>query len=215
MTSQELKAQAVELAAYEAKRANIIEEYNHCINFRDDPLPITKFSYKVNNYQGSHHENCKEQSASKSHSVYKNLYSRSWVGKLGIPPPPKLTTFDLPLAEKKACMKRKREAEVMYEVFVKEDIMVDRMHRNLVPPARVVGSPGLVIIELEASIFFYNGSFDLVFQKDNEFHLATTPQLIRIQNAINVNSEIAQDMYNKMIYVIEAREDVVESRKIL
>ncbi|GJU04081.1 hypothetical protein Tco_1114419 [Tanacetum coccineum] len=49
MTSQELKAQVVELAAYEAKRAKIMDKYNHCINFRDDPLPITKFSYRVNN----------------------------------------------------------------------------------------------------------------------------------------------------------------------
>ncbi|GJT39431.1 hypothetical protein Tco_0939296 [Tanacetum coccineum] len=24
------------------------DEYNHCINFRDDPLPITKFNYRVN-----------------------------------------------------------------------------------------------------------------------------------------------------------------------
>ncbi|GKE58137.1 hypothetical protein Tco_1497322, partial [Tanacetum coccineum] len=104
-------------------------------------------------------------------------------GKLGISPPPELTAFDLPLAEKKAGMKRKRRAEAIHEVFFKEDIMVDGMYRIL---------QGL----------------------ENEFHLATTPQLIRIQNAINVNSESAQDMYNKMIYVIEAREDVVEARKI-
>ncbi|GKF77756.1 hypothetical protein Tco_0230226, partial [Tanacetum coccineum] len=49
MTSQELKAQVVELAAYEAKRVKMMDKYNRCINFRDDPLPITKFSYRVNN----------------------------------------------------------------------------------------------------------------------------------------------------------------------
>ncbi|GJS23261.1 hypothetical protein Tco_0451893 [Tanacetum coccineum] len=48
LITQELKAQAVELAAYKAKRAKMME-YNHCINFRDDPLPITKFNYRVNN----------------------------------------------------------------------------------------------------------------------------------------------------------------------
>ncbi|GJR12516.1 hypothetical protein Tco_0795168 [Tanacetum coccineum] len=44
------KAQEEELAAYEAKRAKMVEEYNHCITFRDDHLPITKFIYKVNNF---------------------------------------------------------------------------------------------------------------------------------------------------------------------
>ncbi|GJX12936.1 reverse transcriptase domain-containing protein [Tanacetum coccineum] len=45
----EVKAQEEELAAYEAKRAKMMEEYNHCITFGDYPLPITKFSYRVNN----------------------------------------------------------------------------------------------------------------------------------------------------------------------
>ncbi|GKF57135.1 hypothetical protein Tco_0170672 [Tanacetum coccineum] len=48
-------------------------------------------------------------------------------------------------------MKRKRIAKVIHEVFIKEDIVVDGMHRNLVPPAGVVGSPGLVIAEPEAA----------------------------------------------------------------
>ncbi|GJW15601.1 hypothetical protein Tco_0019734 [Tanacetum coccineum] len=49
MTLDEIKAQAEELAAYEAKREKMLKEYNHCINFRADPLPITKISYRVNN----------------------------------------------------------------------------------------------------------------------------------------------------------------------
>ncbi|GJY22242.1 hypothetical protein Tco_0394808 [Tanacetum coccineum] len=96
MTRDEIKAQVEELAAYEAKRVKLLKEYNHCITFRDDPLPITKISYR----------------------------------------------------------------------------------------------------------------------RENEFHLATTPRLIIIHNAINVNSEIAKEMYHMMIYVIEARDDHVEVRKI-
>ncbi|GJY30120.1 hypothetical protein Tco_0413615 [Tanacetum coccineum] len=50
---QEIRAQEEELAKIEAKRIRHMnkmrDEYNHCINFRDDPLPITKFSYRVNN----------------------------------------------------------------------------------------------------------------------------------------------------------------------
>ncbi|GKC57228.1 hypothetical protein Tco_1084826 [Tanacetum coccineum] len=48
-TAQELKAHAEELAAYEAKRAKMLKEYNYCISFINDPLPITKISYKVKN----------------------------------------------------------------------------------------------------------------------------------------------------------------------
>ncbi|GKF66474.1 hypothetical protein Tco_0192991, partial [Tanacetum coccineum] len=55
--------------------------------------------------------------------------------------------------------KRKRKAEVIQEVFVKEN----SMHRNLSLPERVVGKAGLVIREPEAGIFLYNGNFNLVF----------------------------------------------------
>ncbi|GJV14140.1 hypothetical protein Tco_1359463 [Tanacetum coccineum] len=80
------------------------------------------------------------------------------VDKLGIPPPPQLTASDLPSAEKK----RKRGVE------------------------EIIGSAGLVIREPESGIFVYNGNFDMVFQRENEFHLVTTAQLIRIQNAIKM-----------------------------
>ncbi|GJV53928.1 hypothetical protein Tco_1449669 [Tanacetum coccineum] len=42
------------------------------------------------------------------------------------------------------------------------------MKRNLIPPQGVVGSHGLVITEPEEGIFYYNGNFDLVFQRENE-----------------------------------------------
>ncbi|GKA64622.1 hypothetical protein Tco_0764329 [Tanacetum coccineum] len=64
--------------------------------------------------------------------------------KLGVPPLPHLTTVGLSAAEKK----RKRTSEIIKEVFVSEDIVVDGMHRNLVPPSGVEGSRGLVITQL-------------------------------------------------------------------
>ncbi|GJT89647.1 hypothetical protein Tco_1078492 [Tanacetum coccineum] len=146
--------------------------------------------------------------------LLKNLKAKfQWVattaGKLGIPPPPQLIAFEITPAEKR----KKRRAKVIQEVFVKYNIMVDGMHRNLVPHVGVVGSHGLVIYEPEAGIFVYNGSFDMVFQRESEFHLATTKQLTRIQNAIKIDSVIAREMYDKMIYVIEARD--VKGRKII
>ncbi|GJY32843.1 hypothetical protein Tco_0417312 [Tanacetum coccineum] len=50
LTPEQRKAREEELAASEAKRAKMIEEYKQCITFTDDPLPITKFSYRVNNF---------------------------------------------------------------------------------------------------------------------------------------------------------------------
>ncbi|GJZ98951.1 hypothetical protein Tco_0671502 [Tanacetum coccineum] len=49
--------------------------------------------------------------------------------KLGLPPPPALATFGITTEERK----RKR-AEIIKEVFVTEDIRVDGMERNLIPP---------------------------------------------------------------------------------
>nr|GEV06523.1 hypothetical protein [Tanacetum cinerariifolium] len=50
-TTKQLRAQEDELAEIEAKRVQHInkmrDEHTHCINFRDDPLPIMKFNYRV------------------------------------------------------------------------------------------------------------------------------------------------------------------------
>ncbi|GJX63377.1 hypothetical protein Tco_0296277 [Tanacetum coccineum] len=43
-----LKAQAHKWTEHEAKKAKMMEEYNHQISYRADPLPITKISYVVN-----------------------------------------------------------------------------------------------------------------------------------------------------------------------
>ncbi|GJY90990.1 retrovirus-related pol polyprotein from transposon TNT 1-94 [Tanacetum coccineum] len=72
--------------------------------------------------------------------------------KLGIPPPHELSTFRFSAAENK----RKRSSEILKEVFMKEDIVVDEMHKNLIPPPRVKGSRGLVIRKQESEIFFYS-----------------------------------------------------------
>ncbi|GJV48728.1 hypothetical protein Tco_1438940 [Tanacetum coccineum] len=123
---------------------------------------------------------------------------------LGIPPPPKLSNFRVPTTDKK----RKRSSENLKEVFVKENVEVDEMHRNLVPPPGVEGRRGLVIREPEARIFYYNGNFDLVFQRESEFHLATTVQLVRLQDAIIRDTPEAEEMYNLLDLEIESRNDV-------
>ncbi|GJV14395.1 hypothetical protein Tco_1359718 [Tanacetum coccineum] len=89
------------------------------------------------------------------------------------------------------------------------------VHRNLIPHLGVEGSIGLVIREPESWIFFYNGNFDLVSQKEKEFHLATTAQLIRLQNDIQRGSPKAEEMFVKFELKIKARNDVTEARKVV
>ncbi|GKC01173.1 hypothetical protein Tco_0987309 [Tanacetum coccineum] len=120
--------------------------------------------------------------------------------KLGLPPHPTLATFGMKTKEKK----RKR-TQFLKEAFVTEDISVDGMNRNFIPPPEIIPIEGLVIKELESGIFFMNTNMDIVFQRGSEFHLTPTVQLIRIQNQIKVDSEIVNEIFRKLIYVIEAR----------
>ncbi|GJW46364.1 hypothetical protein Tco_0078010 [Tanacetum coccineum] len=89
---------------------------------------------------------------------------------------------------------------------------LNRMHRNLIPPQRVIESRGLVITKIEAKIFFSNGNSDLDFQRENEFHLAITPHLIRTQSAIQRNTLEAKEMYKKMKMASTGIEGPVECK---
>nr|GEU91856.1 retrovirus-related Pol polyprotein from transposon TNT 1-94 [Tanacetum cinerariifolium] len=75
---------------------------------------------------------------------------------LGIPPPSEFSTFRLSVLV--VNKKRKRSLEILKEVFVKKNVVVDGMYRNLVPPLGIEGKQGLVIKEPESGIFFYNGN---------------------------------------------------------
>nr|GEV10079.1 hypothetical protein [Tanacetum cinerariifolium] len=107
--------------------------------------------------------------------IAKFMWVLTQAKKLGIPPPHELSNFGIQVDEK-----RKRSLEILKVVFVQQDVIVDGMHRNLVPPQEFVGSRGLVITEPEDRIFYYNGNFNLDFKRESEFHLATTSQLIKI-----------------------------------
>ncbi|GKC30109.1 hypothetical protein Tco_1037403 [Tanacetum coccineum] len=115
LSNEELEAHAAQLAAYEAKRKRMLEEYNHYITYRADKLPIIKISYKIDKV-----------------SKYATMRIERNNQPLSIPPPPELTAFGLFAVEKN----RKTSSEMIKEVFVKEEIVVDGMHRNLIPPPR-------------------------------------------------------------------------------
>ncbi|GKF46080.1 hypothetical protein Tco_0135882, partial [Tanacetum coccineum] len=123
--------------------------------------------------------------------------------------------FELLPAKRKVGIKRKRRYELIHEVFVKENIIVDGMQRNLTLLKGVVRKAGMVIKEPEARIFLYNVNYDLVFQRRSEYALASTPQLIRIQNLIKIDSEYAQHVYDELIYEIKSRPDFVQAGEIV
>ncbi|GKD61026.1 hypothetical protein Tco_1298535 [Tanacetum coccineum] len=130
--------------------------------------------------------------------------------KLGLPPPPALATFGMTDEKRK-----KKRTKFIKEVFVTEDVRVDGIERNPIPHPGVALIQGLVINEPEPWIFFMNWNTDIGFQRENEFHLAPTTDLIRIYNKIKTDSEIASEMFTKMIYVIEARNDCNKAREIV
>ncbi|GJR91741.1 hypothetical protein Tco_0215752 [Tanacetum coccineum] len=247
MNLANIKAQAQKIAKYEAKRANMLKEYNECINQRADDLPITKSSYRISSShealmritKGNNllnvvvhnkfrlntlgfsewlevHALASKTTSKSNNQLLKNLRAKfQWVisqaWKLGVLPPPELANFGIPVDDKK----RKRSSEILHEVFVKEDIAVDRMHRNLIPPLGVVGRKGMVIREPESGVFFYNGNFDLVFQREEKFHLATTLQLIRLHNEIIRGTLEAEEFFKKLEFTIKARNDANRARKII
>ncbi|GKB60529.1 hypothetical protein Tco_0916715 [Tanacetum coccineum] len=169
------------MAEHKAKRKKMFDEYNHQITHRADSLPITKNNYRVNS---SKEATMRITRANDPLNItvhdrfrLKSLDSvLNQARALGIPPLPELSSFGIPVDDKK----RKRTSEILQQVFVKENIVVDGMKRNLAPPPGVEGRKGLVIKEPEEGIFYYNGNFDLVFQRVSELHLATTAQLIRL-----------------------------------
>ncbi|GJY37247.1 hypothetical protein Tco_0422625 [Tanacetum coccineum] len=204
-----LKAQAQKWTEHEAKKAKMMEEYNHQISFRADPLPITKSTMLLKMLGFSEWLEV-HALASKKYGTSNNLLLQTlrakfqWVlnqeKRLGLPPPPELATFGLTAEEKK----RKR-TEFFKEVFVTEDVRVDGIERNLIPPHGVMPIQGLVINEPESRIFLMNGNTDIGFQRESEFHLTPTTELIRLQKQIKVDSVIAKEMFLRMNFVIEAR----------
>nr|GEU46934.1 hypothetical protein [Tanacetum cinerariifolium] len=78
--------------------------------------------------------------------------------KLGLPPPPALETFGMTTEDKK-----KKRLKFLQEVFITENITVDEMQRNLIPPPGVVPIEGLVINEPKSRIFFISRITDIAF----------------------------------------------------
>nr|GEW02099.1 hypothetical protein [Tanacetum cinerariifolium] len=185
-----------------------------------DTLPITKISYVVNSKKEATIKITRGDNSLnlvvypnfklKTLSFSKWLEVHALAKRLRIPPPPEFATFGLTVEEPK-----KKTIEFIKEVFVTKNVRVDGMDMNLIPPSRIMLIQGVVINETESRIFFMNGNTDMGFQRESEFHLTLTIELIRLYNQIKVDSEIVREMFLKMNYVIEARSDCIKDREIV
>ncbi|GKD58192.1 hypothetical protein Tco_1295701 [Tanacetum coccineum] len=143
-----IEAHKVELVEYEAKRAKMLAEYNHYINFRAHLGRITKINYKINKVTRDATMRIERDNQPLSLIVIKKFRLK----QLGFTESIKIQAlaskgkaFRLTPAEK-----RKRTSEIVKEVFATGHIHVDGTQRNLTPPPGVVGKSGQVIQEPEA-----------------------------------------------------------------
>ncbi|GKA41489.1 hypothetical protein Tco_0734082, partial [Tanacetum coccineum] len=159
-------------AKHEAKRQKMLDEYNYQISFRANQLPIIKISYVVNPNKEATMKITRGDNPLNLivHPNFrlKTLGFSEWLEakKLGLFPPPTLATFGMTVEDKK-----RKSTKFLKEDFVTENITVDGMRRNLIPPLMVVPIDGLVINKPESGIFFMNRNTDIAFQRESEFHL--------------------------------------------
>ncbi|GKA26798.1 hypothetical protein Tco_0712907 [Tanacetum coccineum] len=116
MNPATIRAQAQKMAEYEAKRKKDLKTLGF-----SEWLEVHALAFK-----------------SKGKSI--DLLLQSLIAKfqwvltqtkaLGISLPPELSTFEVSIDARK----RKRSSEIPHEVFVKENVVVDGMHRNIIPP---------------------------------------------------------------------------------
>ncbi|GJZ78671.1 hypothetical protein Tco_0643508 [Tanacetum coccineum] len=189
-----IRAQAQKMAEYEGKRKKMLDEYNHQISHRVDQLPITKISYRVNSSKEASMRIIRGNDPLNL-TVYEKFRLKTpslkakfeWIltqaKKLGVPPPPELSTFGISVDDGK----RKRTLDILQEVFVKENIVVDGMQRNLIPPSGIEGSRGRVIREN--------------LNQKSSTTMRGTPE--------------GEEIFKKMKMTIEAGNDVDQARKII
>ncbi|GJV66222.1 hypothetical protein Tco_1477050 [Tanacetum coccineum] len=90
---------------------------------------------------------------------------------------------------------------VAYIVWMRMMIVVIRYRSYIVICDSIVME--LVLVDME------------IFQREEEFHLATTAHLVRLQNAIQRGSLEAEEMFANLKLTINARNDVTEARKVV
>nr|GEU77613.1 uncharacterized mitochondrial protein AtMg00810-like [Tanacetum cinerariifolium] len=181
-----LKAQTRKWTKHEAKKAKMMKEYNHQISFRADPLPITKISYVVDSNKEATMKITRGDNPLNL-IVHPNFRLRTLLEVYA-------------LASKKT---GKSNDMLLQSLRAKFQLVITQLKKLGLPPPPTLATFGMTV-----------GDKKRKGQRENEFHLSPT-KLIRIQNQIKVDSEIASEMFTQMIYVIEAKIDCIEAKKIV
>ncbi|GKD28360.1 hypothetical protein Tco_1239138 [Tanacetum coccineum] len=136
-----IRARTQKMAEHEAKRKK--DEATIRITRANDPLNITvheRFRLKSLGFSKwlEVHSLASKTKRKSNDMLLQSLRAKfEWVLNqvrvLGTPPPPELSSFGIPMEDGK----RKRTLEILQQVFVKENIAVDGMKRNLAPPPGV------------------------------------------------------------------------------
>ncbi|GKA99323.1 hypothetical protein Tco_0827260 [Tanacetum coccineum] len=208
-----IKAQTNKIVEHEANRVKMMKEYNNCINGRVDELPITKISYRDSS---SHEASMRITRGNDPLNIM--VYEKFRLNILGF-------SEWLEIQALASKSKSKLNDQLLKNLRAKFKWVVTQAKglgispplelRNLAPPPGVKGRRGLVIRDPVAGIFYNIGNFELVFQRQSEFHLATIVQLVRLQNAILGDTLEEEEMYKLMELEIESRGDVVKAREIV
>ncbi|GJY91451.1 hypothetical protein Tco_0506647 [Tanacetum coccineum] len=84
------------------------------------------------------------------------------------------------------------EAQAAELAAYEENIVVDRMQRNLTLLEGVVGKAGMVIKEPEAGIFLYNVNFDLVYD-ELIYEIESRPDFVQTREIVEKNLDVSNE----------------------
>ncbi|GJX84908.1 hypothetical protein Tco_0335682 [Tanacetum coccineum] len=105
---------------------------------------------------------------------------------------------------------------MIQQVFLTKEVVVYGMEKNLASPQGVTtGKHKQELKPPEPMLLFFNGNYDLGFQKVNKYRLATTVQLLGIHKLIDQDSDYENTIAAKFMLMTESRHDLVEAREIV
>ncbi|GJV48111.1 retrovirus-related pol polyprotein from transposon TNT 1-94 [Tanacetum coccineum] len=157
-----VRAWTLKLAEYKSKRSKMIIEYNDCINKRVNPLPITKINYTISKQTKEATMKITRNNDPLTLTVYekfgqKMLALTEWIEVHTIASKGKSQSNNYLLKSLKENFQWVLTQAGRLGIPSPEDIRVDRMDRNLIPPQEVIGSPRLVITKPEITEAYQEG----------------------------------------------------------
>ncbi|GJS25640.1 hypothetical protein Tco_0454272 [Tanacetum coccineum] len=200
-----VKAQMLKWKEHEEKKAKLVNEYYQCIQGRTNPLPITKISYIINS-QKEPTMRITRGNDPLNLTVYPNFRLRmlgfsEWLEVHALASKMSIKSID----------------SLLQSMRSKFQWVLNKAKNLGLPPPPALASFGMTAEDKKRKRM---ETLKEVFVKERidreiEFHITSTVQLIRLLNYINLDSPEAREMYNIMEIEIESRDDVDKAREIV